>query len=96
MSGADGTLLGHEAGEGRGRQRLAEVEALRLLAAGCLQELDGLLGLDAFRADDQAQRFGQQDDGLGDGSRVAVAVGDQRAIELQLVQRHAIELFIDH
>src|SRR6185503_21372430 len=72
-------------GELVGRDRLAEVVALHLVASALAQE--GLLlgRLDALGDDGQAERLAHRDDGLGD--RLVFAVGgqltDERAVDLQ-------------
>src|SRR2546427_4111451 len=79
-----------------GRHRLAVQEALHLVAAVALQEMELGVGLDALGDHFQVQRVTERDDGLGEdpvlGFRAAADVAHEGAVDLQRVDRQGLEI----
>src|SRR5690606_38312232 len=82
------------AGEDVRMSGLAEVEPLHLVAAALAQEALLLGRLDALGDDRDAERAAHRDDGLGDRLILEVLrnLTNERAVDLQCVDRKALEL----
>ena len=78
-----------------GGERPAEDVALDLADAELADQVQVVVGLDAFGGGVHAERFGQRDDGADDG---AVAVGrrggaaDEALVDLDLVERRLLQI----
>src|SRR6478672_6355066 len=83
-----------EIGELVRRDRLAEVEALDFIAGVAAQKAELFIGFDAFGHHRQAERLAHCDDGLRDRLVFGVErnVADERAVDLQRIDREALEL----
>ena len=70
-----------------------EEEALRQVAAQRAEQLRLLGRLDALGRRAQAQRVGERDDALDERARLRLAAeaGDQRAVDLDLVDGKALQ-----
>lgn len=82
------------AGEQLGRQRRAEDEALDLLAAFVGEEALLAFGFHAFGDHRELHAAAEGDDGAGDGGIVGIVgeAADERLVDLQDVQRQALEV----
>src|SRR5881396_1027639 len=80
--------------EGADRRRPPEQVALRLVATFLLQELQLGIGLDAFGQHRQAQAAAEAEHGADDGGGLIVAIDrlDERAVDLDLVERERAQV----
>src|SRR5437016_14434853 len=79
---------------GRDVEWFPEVVALPARAAGIAQLRDLVLALDALRHDVEVQAVREPNDGKGDSriDRTVAQAGDQRAVDLQLIDRKSVEV----
>ena len=92
--GRDGDAVGQLAG-GFGRARTAEYETLHHAHAELADELEVVMGLNAFGAGIHAERLGEGDDGANDccvsiGRRGGAA--DEALVDLDLVERRFLQI----
>src|SRR5829696_8148046 len=92
--GAESGLRAQQRGELGGRHRSRQQETLRAVATEPTQAVELLLRLNAFRGDRDVECVRHVHHGACDGGALAVRgeVGDERAVELDLVDREAVQV----